>query len=63
MLVYALAGTVVALFGWVVLLVGGVLYLTFGANDFPRLFFWIVVAISAPIFFAILYRYFDRAER
>jgi hypothetical protein len=62
-LVYAVAGTAVALFGWCVLLVGGILYLVFGATDFPRLFFWVVVALSTPVFFIILYRYFDRAER
>jgi hypothetical protein len=62
-LVYAIAGTAVALFAWCVLLIGGILYVVFGANDFPRLLFWIVLVLSAPIFFVVLYRYFDRAER
>jgi hypothetical protein len=62
-LIYTVAGTVVAIFGWSVLLVGGLLYLIFGTTDFPRLFFWTVVALSAPVFFIILYRHFDRAER
>lgn len=60
---YALAGTVVAFVGWCVLLIGGILYLVFGVNDFPRLFFWGVVALSTPVFFIVLYRYFDRVER
>ena len=63
MLVYAVAGTAAAIFGWCVLLVGGILHLVFGATDFPRSFFWAVMALSTPVFFIVLYRYFDRTER
>lgn len=60
---YAIAGTAVAIFGWCVLLVGGIFYLLFGADEFPRVIFWVIVALSAPVFLVLAYRYFDRAER
>lgn len=61
-LLYAVCGTVVAVFGWGVLAFGGLLYLVSGADQFPRLTFWLILAVSVPLFFVVLHRYFDRHE-
>lgn len=61
-LFYAVCGTVVAAMGWAVLLFGGALYLLFGAEQFPRVVFWVGTALSLPVFFVVLFKYFDRRE-
>jgi hypothetical protein len=61
-LLYAVCGSVVATTGWTVLLIGGLLYLAFGEQDFPRLAFWMIVAISLPTFFVLCFKYFERHE-
>jgi hypothetical protein len=62
-LFYTICATIVACAGWVVLLFGGLLHLIYGAQGFPRVVFWIVLAISLPLFVIHFYRYFNRVER
>lgn len=62
-LFYTIGATIVACVGWVVLLFGGLLHLIYGAKGFPRVAFWLVVAISLPLFLVHFYRYFSRVER
>ena len=55
-------GTTVAVVGWNFLVIGNLLSWMFGAQ-FPQVFFWVVFAVSIPVFFAIAYHHFSKLNR
>lgn len=61
--ILSICAALVAAGGWVVIGFGSLLSFLFEENEFPRTLFWTVLIISIPVFYALMYRYFERTER